>query len=174
VATSTPSPRRTLGDYVAALVERLGEGEPRLLARLREVVGARRARIGLDDEVVNVWFEGGRLVVADESDERRVDGEGRTDRETTFELLAGRLEVADAILQGRLQAQGDLESLARTFQAIEILLDASTRNPSLQRLAADYRLAPPPAGPGRDLRAATETESRSNEREMLRRLDLLP
>ncbi|MEO8451708.1 MAG: SCP2 sterol-binding domain-containing protein, partial [Gemmatimonadota bacterium] len=108
----SPTPCRSLGVYVAALVDRLGEAEPTLLARLREVVGARRARITLDQESVDVHFEAGGLVVAATTD-AEVDGEGSTDRSTTLDLLDGRLEVTDAILEGRLRAIGEVESIAR-------------------------------------------------------------
>jgi hypothetical protein len=172
-------PCRTLGEYITALVERLGEQEPWRLARLREVVGARRARIGLDAESVDVWFEGEVLIVRD-SPAGPVDGEGSTDRLTTFELLAGRLEVKDAILQGRLHAHGDTESLVRIFQAIEILLDGASRTPALQQLAADYlsdpcRPSPPPVPPPSPAWRVQVDPDRlpGYERVMLQRLDLL-
>jgi hypothetical protein len=167
---------RTLGEYLAALVERLDEVEPLLLDRLREVVGARVARITLDDETVACRFAGERLLVDDSETPGTVDGEGGTDRLTTLRLLDGSLEVTESILQGRLDARGDSESLARIFQAIEILLDASTRIPRLPRLAAAYEADPcrPARPPVRERPGEAMAATRAAERELLRRLDLLP
>lgn len=181
-------PCRTLAEYVTLLVERLGVGEPALLARLREVVGGRAARIALDDEAVEVRFAGDALVVRQlgapdgaPGDAPAVDGDGGTDRLTTLDLLDGYAEVTDAILDGRLRAAGDIENLARIGQAVEVLLDGATRIPALQRLARDYREDPcraarPPwrARPGPAAAAGMVDVLRAEERERLRRLDLLP
>ena len=161
-------------------MERLGAGDATLLARMREVVGSRTARITLDDETVDVQFEGGRLVARPPSDDRGVDGDGATDRLTTLELLDGYLEVTDAILGGWLHATGDIENVARIMQAIEIFLDGLTRNPSLQQLARDYRedpcrVAAPPRTAGVRIRRVTlDPAGSSEELPWLRRLDLLP
>jgi hypothetical protein len=109
------------------------------------------------------------------------DGEGSTDRYTTLDLLDGRLEVTDAILEGRLWAKGEVESVTRIFQAIEILLDGSTRNPELQRLALDYGVDPcrharPPGSAltvGRRI-VVDPDHIPAGEGELLRRLGLLP
>jgi hypothetical protein len=160
-------------------VERLGAGEPAALARLREVVAGRRARITLDDETVDVWFERGRLITRPSEEEVEVTGGGATDRLTTLDLLNGYLEVTDAILDGRLLATGEIENLARIMQAIEILLDGSTRIPALQQLARDYRVDPCRAaaasrvGGERRRRAALDAPA-DDERELLGRLGLLP
>lgn len=175
-----PPPCRSLGEYVAALVSRLGEQEPALLARLGEVVGARCARISLDQETIEVRFQAGGVVVT-EPTIGEADGEGSTDRYTTLDLLDGRLEVTDAILEGRLWAKGEVESVTRIFQAIEILLDGSTRNPELQRLALDYGVDPcrharPPGSAltvGRRI-VVDPDHIPAGEGELLRRLGLLP
>jgi len=193
LAYSTPVPCRTLAEYIARLVALLGEHEPEGLARLRSVIGARLARITLDDESVLVHFSAEQLVVVPANDPDRsteeagearspapparvVDGEGGTDRLTTFALLDGRLDVTEAVVTGRLQARGDIENLSRIFHAVEILIDAATRVPSLQRLSAEYlgdpcRVGRPPfpGGPIDVWRA-----DRLRELEMLDRLDLLP
>jgi hypothetical protein len=175
-----PTPCRSLGEYVAALVGRLGEEEPALLARLGEVVGARCARISLDQETVEVRFRAGRVVVT-EPTIGEADGEGGTDRYTTLDLLDGRLEVTDAILEGRLWAKGEVESVVRIFLAIEILLDGSTRNPELQRLALDYgvdscRHSRPPGPALTTVRRVVVDPDHIpvGEAELLRRLGLLP
>ncbi|MDQ3697398.1 MAG: hypothetical protein M3373_05165 [Gemmatimonadota bacterium] len=172
---------RTLAEYIDALVQRLAQGDPEADSRLRAVVGALRARITLDGETAECWFEGPRFVVLPGPTSQPADGEGSTDRATTLELLGGYLEVSDAILDGRLRATGEVDSLARIFQAIEILLDASTRVPALPRLALDYGddpCRPSPAshslGPRSRAVVLDPGRPREDERDILRRLDLLP
>jgi hypothetical protein len=158
---------------VAALVEILARGEPAALARMRDVVGARRARIALDREAVDVAFDrSGALVVGAPGALGPVDGEGRTDRATVLDVLDGYLEVVDAILTGRLDAVGEVEAVARIFAAIEILLDASSRTPGLQGLARGYRASGPGPGEaaGRRRRPGDDAE---REHRLLQRLDLL-
>jgi hypothetical protein len=182
---AAPARCQTLAAYIEQLVERLADGEPASAARLREVVGARRARITLDAETVEVRFEGLRLVAEPDPPPGPVDGEGRSDRLTTLALLDGTLEVTDALLEGRLHAIGEPESLARIFQAIEILLDAATRVPRLPRLSLDYERDPcRPARPpwpgasvpaiGQPWRASARAAARAGELALLDRLDLLP
>ena len=162
-------------------MERLGAGEPAALARLREVVAGRRARITLDDETVDVWFDRGRLITRPAEEAVDVNGDGATDRLTTLDLVDGYIEVTDAILDGRLLATGEIENLARIMQAIEILLDGSTRIPALQQLARDYREDPCRAaaasrmGGERRRRVALDAPAPADdERELLDRLGLLP
>jgi hypothetical protein len=146
-----------LRQYIVELLGRLQTDEPALARRVREVVGRARARIVLDDEAVEVaWGSGGLTVEPVEDGEdgdlarAGIDGVGATDRATTLELLAGRLEVHEAVLAGRLRVRGSVGDVARMVHAIELLLDASARVPALQDLARDYREDPcrePPPGP---------------------------
>lgn len=167
---------RTLAEYIVALVERVAEGEPASYRRLREIVGARVARITLDAESVIVRFDGEQLVAVESRGDEVVDGEGVTDRVTTLRLLDGSLEVTEAILQGRLEARGGSENLSRIFQAVEVLLDASTRVPSLPRLAGAYEADPcrPSRPPVRERPGESATAAAQAERALLRRLGLLP
>lgn len=176
---STERPVSTLGEYVAALVAELGRAHPSALARMRLVVGGRRAHIVLDDEAVDVFFDGeGRLHVMPAPGEGEADGSGMTDSATVLMLLDGELEVAAAVLGDRLRVRGTDDDVVRMFAAIEILLDAAARTPSLQALADRFvsdrgdrldavssgiqRLSWYPFGPG------------PSELRLLARLDLLP
>jgi hypothetical protein len=171
-------PCRSLGEYVAELVGRLDGAEPAAVERMREVVGARRARIRLDGEVVDVAFGAdGSLRVGDPSG--RVDGEGAVDRQTVLDLLDGYVEVTDAILDGRLAVAGETDAIARMFVALELLLDGSTRIPALQELARDFRNDPcrDPVRPrsGHVRRGPWHsTGGHPAERSLLERNDLLP
>ncbi|MGH7504390.1 MAG: hypothetical protein ACRELX_02010, partial [Longimicrobiales bacterium] len=137
------------------------------------VVGARRARITLDGDTVVVRFVRDRLFVEPATSAVTVDGAGETDRLTTLDLLDGVLEVTEAILHGRLQATGEVESLVRIFHAIDILLDASTRVPALQQLSAEY--IRDPCRSARPPRSVTRRRGGADpEAEILRRLDLVP
>ena len=167
---STSSASRSLAANVEALIAGVGEAEPSALGRLRSAVGARRARIQLGAEAVEIRFAGSELVVRP-ADARLVHGEGVTDMATTLDLLDGYLEVTDAILDGRLEAKGDVEAVGRMFLAIEILIDVASRAPGLQDLAADFRSSH--LGE-KHVRASPTASVDRAERLLLGRLDLLP
>lgn len=172
-----PCPR-PLGEYVAALIDRLGAASPAALARVCALAAGHRARLRLDGESIEVAFRGGRLEVTDDG-AAPVDGSGFTDRATTFALLDGRVEAYEALLDGSVGAVGTTAAVTAMFRSIEILLDESTRSPALQALAREYQLLSPAAG------AAPDARHRGGRRLMLRdvsdaelallaRLDLLP
>jgi ubiquinone biosynthesis protein UbiJ len=151
-------------------VDALAAEDPAAHRRLRGIVGARRARIELDDEVATVQF---RDVVLDVREDREaaVDGTGATDRQTVLELLDGYLEVTDAIAQDRLRVQGDVTAVTRMFAAIELLIDVAVRGPALQALAETFRHDPGRAPRTPPQPRAPETDA---ERRLLARYDLLP
>jgi len=167
----------TLGQYIAALIETIGVHHPSALQRMRLVVGGLRARIGLDNEEYDVYFDEEELVVQLAAKETAVDGAGATDSATVLALLDGYLEVTDAILDGRLDVMGKAEDVARMFTAIEILLDASPRTPALQSLALRFRSE---RGKGTGMSfsdmpgAWYPFASKAAEQALLQRLGLLP
>jgi hypothetical protein len=175
-----PAKPRTLGEYIEALISTLGAAQPAALARLREVVGDKEARIVLDDEAVDVVFEHDHLQVRtalNNANEGARANVGTTDSATVLDLLDGYLEVADSILDGRLRISGAPEDVIRMFVAIEILLDTSPRSPALQGLALTFRAerrerraSPTPA----TRRSWYPFACKANEYELLARLDLLP
>jgi len=160
----------TVAGYVSALIGRLGEVDPEALGRMQKVVGRRRARITLDDEVIDICFVAGHLDVAAATADSVVDGEGGTDRETVIALLDGRLEVTDAIMRGRLRVTGAAGDVIRMFHAIEILLDASARTPALQALAAALRMQ---VRERQSPRSAAPSAAQRREDELLVRLGLI-
>jgi hypothetical protein len=176
--TGAPLAAFGLGQYIAALIEALGAEHPAALARMREVVGSRRARIRLDNETVDVAFRAGRLSVEPAANGSEADGHGATDSVTVLALLDGEMEVGDAILEGRLSISGTTDNLVRMLVAIEILLDASPRTPALLALAARFYAERKEKG----RRAAEASRKRTwypftgdaAEHELLSRLDLLP
>jgi hypothetical protein len=171
-------PELRLGEYITALIDALGDANPAAVARMRRVVGERRARIILDDEAVDVFFDAGRLRVQTAVDETEVDGVGETNSATVLALLDGYLEVEAAILNGRLRVFGAPEDTTRMFAAIEILLDASPRTPALQLLAARFRRERRErrGWPVPDQRRVTwyPFGPRASEYELLAQLGLLP
>jgi hypothetical protein len=176
-----PGKAWTLGEYIEALISALGSTHPSALARMREVVGDREARIVLDDEAVDVVFENRSLQVRPALTDANVEGTptgmGITDSATVLDLLDGYIEVADSILDGRIRVFGSPEDVSRMFLAIEILLDMSSRTPALQALAfrfqterRDRRASPLPATHGSWYPFGCQV----NELELLARNDLLP
>jgi hypothetical protein len=175
--SASPAPGLILEAYIAALIDALGAANPAALARMRQVVGERQARISLDDEAVDISFGPAGLRIRTAA-EHEVDGVGETSSTTVLAVLDGYLEVADAILDGRLHVSGAPEDIIRMFVAIEILLDASPRTPALQALAARFRRE------RRDRRGLALPEMRrvswypfssdAREHDLLARLNLLP
>lgn len=124
-----------LHELVAACdLDPAGAGE-----RLRVIVGARRARIRLDADVVEVTSRGRHLVVTPPQWSTPVDGVGASTSSTVVDLLDGSVEVSDAFHRGLIEASGSRQMVTRLFHAVEILLDASARVPELRELAADFR-----------------------------------
>lgn len=180
---SRAAPCRTLAEYVTLLVARLAEAEPEGAARIRAIVGGRSARFTLGAESVQVAFEpdGSLRVAPDGGSGGAVDGAGATSRATTLQLLDGYREVTAAVLDGELELMGSVDDVAAMGQAIEVLLDASTRIPALQELARDFRddpcrpaTAPRRAGPIPRRTPYYPDPPDAAERALLRRLDLLP
>jgi hypothetical protein len=185
--TTTDDPARAahpLAWYVAELIARLGEGDPSALDRVRTLVGTRRARIGLERDVVETWFDPhGVLVVDDVTDrpvsepDRGVDGEGSTRDAVVVALLGGRLEVTDAILDGDLEVRGSVDAVAAMFAAVDILIDCGTRLPRLRELSEWYLREHSDPAPTRSLRRRRATAwppqlVDSDEDELLERLGL--
>lgn len=168
----------SLADYISELIRFLGEAHPAALLRMRNVVGARRARIILDRESVDVSFDGGSFNVTPAGADNVVDGVGETDSDTVLDLLNGYLEVTEAILTGRMLIQGDTDDISRIFIAIEILLGASPRTPALQALAQSFEQD----RQGRSRRGRPDQgrptfypfASSQAEEQLLARLELLP
>lgn len=155
-------PRR-LADWIRALLAALDAAEPAAGAAIRRLAGASRAVIGLDAERAAVRFEtggfqAGRLVA------RRLPPAGGgaasgcawggTDGATVAALLGGHLEVSEAVASGRLDLRGSAAEVIAMCAILETLIDASTRVPELQRLAADYLAASEAAGAPADAPAA--------------------
>lgn len=178
-----PVPCRSLAAYVSELIARLAAADPAAVARLRRVVGDRRALLTLDDGTVRVAFADDGLVVEPVAPGTPVapaiDGEGATDRDTVLDLLDGYLSVADAVLDGRLSARGDDAAVTAMFTAVDILLEASATTPSLQALAEDFRADPcrpprTPRVPGSGRVTPWPPQRPPGEDDVLARLDLLP
>lgn len=180
---STEAAPYTLAQYITALINELGRAHPLLLARMRLLVGKRRARIVLDDEAVDVYFRHEGLQVQPATAtavaaDAELSGEGATDTATVLALLDGYLEVSTAILGDRLRVYGREDEVVRMFMAIELLLDASPRTPALQSLAARFRrerrgrVGAQAAEVGRVAWYPFSPEA--GELQLLDRLDLLP
>jgi len=170
--------RYSLGEYILALVRQIEIAEPAAFVRLKEVVGAHRARIGLDRERVDVQVARGRLVVR-RAARSRVDGEGRTTRAVVLALLNGEMEVTTAVIDGHLELTGSVDAVIRIGHALEILLDVSARSPDMQALARNFHagIGRPTVEPigdaARQRRTAFYPDRPSRrEREMLARLGL--
>jgi hypothetical protein len=173
-------PCRSLREYVELLFSRLDAADRAAAVRIRQIVGKRRARIILEEESVDVYFNRGRLRVVASGDDP-VDGTGRTSRQVTLDLMDGYLEVTAAVLDGGLELTGALDAITRMGVILEVLLDGATRAPMLQQLAKDFRedpCRPPPSprvsGPFERRTRFYSDRPSDDERRLLAELDLLP
>lgn len=135
---SNEASQLTLQEYVAGLIDALGATDSPGLARMRQVVGERRAQISLDAEAVYISFGPDGLNIQSSTGETNINSIGRTDSSTVLALLDGYVEVVDVIFNDQLQVVGSAEDINRIFIAVEILLDASPRAPTLQALASRF------------------------------------
>jgi hypothetical protein len=142
--------------WIDALVAGLADDPWGGAQRLREVVRGYTARITLDDETVVVSMPNDQLEWLPPGGDASVDGVGRTTTPVVLALLAGRLEVAQAVERGLLDAVGSPEAVVRIFHAVELLLDGAARVPALRRLADEFSdesggwpALPDPPGPTR-------------------------
>ena len=160
--------RTSLATWIARLVRALDQDAQGAGARLRTVVEGSRARITLDDETVLVSMTAGELVIGPDDPEATVDGSGATTSATVLAVLGGDLEVLAAVEEGSIHVVGSIEATTRMFAAIELLLDGSSRVPTLRHLAAAFASehGPPPPSRRRPRRGADEVA-------LLARLDLL-
>ncbi len=115
--------------------------DPIASARLQAIIGARRARIRLDDDTATVALVDGKVVPI--RDDAPVDGFGATTRPVVLALLDARLDATVALQAGYITVEGTVDDLVAMLHAIEIILDAATRIPALRALAAAYRAAGP-------------------------------
>jgi hypothetical protein len=156
---------RHLADYLRELIGRLERWEPDRAAAIRATAGGRRARIVLGDEAVRVGYKGNRFVVrriasAPATSERLPCGS--TDRRTVVAILAGFLEMSEAISEGRLDLSGGVGDVIDMCAVIEMLIDASTRIPELQKLAQEF-CADPKTGAFRERRQLSRRRTRIKE-----------
>jgi hypothetical protein len=159
--------------YLRSLFGRLRQWEPGRADEIRLFVGDRRACIILGEEAAAIHFEDKRLVVRKIMRNRETTlPYGITDRQTVLAILAGFLEVPDAITEGRLDLRGSTEDVIAMCAVIEVLVDSSTRIPALQLLARHFR-EDPLTGPQNPLEhRATINEVSDTEATMLRRYRL--
>jgi hypothetical protein len=156
-----------LADWIQRLAEGLAaeRGAP---GRLQAVVGDRRARISLDDDMVVVAMVDEKVVVL--PDDASVTGSGTTTFATIIALLDGRLDLTEALRDGHAAAQGRVEDLTAMLHAVEILLDVATRVPAMRSAAAAFRASRTPEL--LDLHEAPARATADEELRMLRRLGL--
>ena len=171
---------RSLGGYIQAIVTTLASHDATATTRMRRVAAGQRARIVLDNEAVELTFRGEQLRI-EPAGPGPVDGAGQTDRRTVLDLLDGRLEASVAILDGLITIDGTPDAVAAMLLIIEIVLDASPRNPALQMLAREF-VNDPSSGQvyvsgARSRQPSTVWYPFAHapaENHMLARLDLLP
>ncbi len=167
---------RHLRDWIVALFAALEEGEPHRADAIRKLAGAQLSRMVLDADRVTVRFEAGDLRVRRLPENAALKTpNGTTDRQTVRDLLQGYMEISEAISQDKIRLRGTADEVMAICAIIEILVDASTRIPELQRLAAAF-LETAGKSTGRFARRERRAQERKlvlKERDFLRRENLL-
>ncbi|MCV3273962.1 hypothetical protein [Roseobacter sinensis] len=131
---------RHLRDWIVALYAALEKAEPHRAEAIRKLAGAQTSRMVLDEDRVTVRF------VADALQVRRMRAgtaqlkspNGTTDRQAVTALLLGYMEISEAISQDHIRLRGTADEVMAICAIIEVLVDASTRVPALQQLAAEF------------------------------------
>lgn len=128
---------RHLRDWILSLYAALEEAEPHSAAAIRKLAGAQLSRMVLDADRVTVRFVEGVLQVRRmrASTTQLKSPNGSTDRATVTALLLGYMEISEAIAQDHIRLRGTADEVMAICAIIEVLVDASTRVPALQRLA---------------------------------------
>ena len=165
-----------LKDWISALYDALDQFEPHNARAIRGIAGKLRARIALDKEAVSVGFRGPVLDIRILKRSAPLAApSGMTSRACVTSILFGYLGVSEAVAQGQLELRGSATEVINIAAIIEILVDASTRIPPMQKLADQYLAL----GPTGDLRAeylarrAAKTALLAHERAFLERAGLL-
>lgn len=170
------SDARHLADWLRELFAALERAEPNTAESIARLAGDRTAQIGLDAERARVAFANGRLTV------RRLSNDGaprapwgRTTSEVVADVLAGYIEVSDAVREGLIDLQGNVDDVRDICGIVEVLVDASTRIPEMQGLSRAFLSDRPPSdmGPRRAARRAEAARHRTAEAAFLRREGLL-
>jgi hypothetical protein len=163
---------RHLADWLRALFAALERAEPHSAEAIARLAGDRSAQIGLDAERARVAFAKGRLSVRRLSDSGPWRGPwGRTTGEAVGEFLTGYCEVSDAVAEGLIDLQGEVDDVRDICGIVEVLVDAATRIPEMQGLSRTFladRL-PSDMGPRRAARRAEASERRAAEAAFPRR-----
>lgn len=115
---------------VAETIDELFLGDQTAFAHLRRVMGRRTVRIMVGDESVDVHFRG-ELASVVRSGRGKATNLGLTSWSTVIDILAGRLDTFDAILEDRIRVFGSPSGVEMMLVAIEIVLQASTYLPRL-------------------------------------------
>ncbi|WP_299740835.1 hypothetical protein [uncultured Roseobacter sp.] len=167
---------RHLRDWIIALYAALQEAEPHRAQAIRKLAGPQISRMVLDDDRVTVRFDQDMLRVTRlRASASLKSPNGSTDRQTVTALLLGYLEISEAISHDFIRLRGTADEVMTICAIIEILVDASTRIPALQGLAAAFLETTGHGGlrADRRTRIAQSRFLAEKERDLLRREGLL-
>ncbi|MDP5220444.1 hypothetical protein Q5Y75_24980 [Ruegeria sp. 2205SS24-7] len=142
-----------LRDWIIALYGALEEAEPHRAQAIRKLAGDQISRMVLDDDRVSVRFHDEVLRVTRlRATAKLKSPNGATDRQTVTALLLGYMEVSEAISLGYIRLRGTTDEVMAICAIIEILVDASTRIPTLQKNADTFLAATDSEAPRSDRR----------------------
>ncbi|WP_372571643.1 hypothetical protein [Ruegeria jejuensis] len=155
-----------LRDWIIALYAALEEAAPHRARAIRKLAGGQISRMILDDDRVTVRFHDEVLRVTRlRATAKLKSPNGATDRQTVTALLLGYMEVSEAISQDYVRLRGTTDEVMAICAIIEILVDASTRIPALQKLADTFLATTDSEAPRSDRRRRIATARATAQRE---------
>jgi len=120
--------------------------QPASYARLCEKLASLRIEIRIDGECLIAAFEPGGHRVAGESTAAQTAAAGarfRASRDAVLDVLDGRINLAEAVMTGRLEAYAPLAHLLELHDALLLYVNAAVRCPSFPALLDRFRAGDP-------------------------------
>jgi len=114
-------------------------------ARLCEKLASLRIEIRIDGECLIAAFEPGGHRVAGESTaaQTAAGARFRASRDAVLDVLDGRINLAEAVMTGRLEAYAPLAHLLELHDALLLYVNAAVRCPSFPALLDRFRAGDP-------------------------------
>jgi hypothetical protein len=144
-STSAPSVSRggpAFAPFLRRVLATLRVEVPASYDAIGGALGSRRLHLEVDDESLALCVEDGAIVVLPAARDREIAARVRTTRASLLRLLAGELDLVEAILDGDLFLCGRDEDLAAFHETLLAFLHGAIRALTTGVLYREYRDGP--------------------------------
>jgi hypothetical protein len=139
MTNSTRECQEQLAKWLRRLVETLRLQGGETWKALVQIVSGKTAAIAFDGTLLQISAEGGdRLQLCFEYAVSPDSINFRSDADTLWEIVAGRLTVDGAVANGRIYARNNLDELLGIYEVVMRILADSATNPQLQELWMEF------------------------------------